>query len=253
VDTPTAAGSYQVKAAIAGGNSSTSAVQSVAAPDLRFSTPNGTLTVGKGLNSYSQEVYVYRTVNGTNLNGTSAVTVNLACSSTVICNVPATVTIPAGQYRIYFTVTGAGVGSTTVTASASGYSATQDLSVNVVTPQLNFSGPSNTTVGHMSNFNVHMTTPGAYYSGNQAAASAISVNLTSSAPGVATVPSTTTIPAGSTLLQQHCPDRCCRGYDHPYRQRCGAFQCYFRCHYHQPIDGHDPQPNTQDGSHRYDE
>jgi hypothetical protein len=190
VDTPTAAGSYQVKAAIAGGNSSTSAVQSVAAPDLRFSTPNGTLTVGKGLNSYSQEVYVYRTVNGTNLNGTSALTVNLTSSDASKANVPATVTIPAGQYRTYFKVRGVDLTNgvpVTIDATAAGYTApATKLAVNVVNPTLTINGlnGNRSTESGRDDFYISLSTPGAYYSGSQTAAVdlPIAVSIVGDAP-----------------------------------------------------------------------
>ena len=197
VSTPTMAGSYQVQASATGVASVTSGVVTVTAPELRFSV--NSVTVGKGLNTYSQEVYVYRAVNGTAASGTDALTVNLSCSSVSICKVPATVTIPAGNYYTYFRVEGTGLGNATVTASAVGYnSPPQDLAVNVILPQLNFSGPSNTTVTGKQNVYVYLTTPGATYTGSQTAAKAITVNLTSSAPGVATVPATVTIPIDST-------------------------------------------------------
>jgi hypothetical protein len=194
VDTPTSTGSYQVKAAIAGGNSALSALQTVAGLNLRFPAA---VTVGKGMNSYSSEAYVERTLNGAYFNGNSASTVNLTCSSIVICNVPATITIPAGGYRTYFTVTGIGEGTTTISANAIGYSTTQDLAVKVVAPELNFSGPDSTFVGSTSSFYVYLTTPGSPYSNNQTATTDMTINLTSSAPGVATMPASLSIPAGS--------------------------------------------------------
>ena len=196
VGTPTAAGSYKVRASTPGVVTTTSDVVNVSAPELMFS--RSAVTVGKGLKTYYYEVEVYRAVNGTAFNGSEALTVNLSCSSTVICQVPATVTIPAGASSAYFVVEGVGLGSTTVTANAVGYSATQDLAVNVVTPQLNFNGPGNTIVGAQSNFSIYLTTPGASYSGNQTAAAPITVNLTSSAPGVATVPATVVIQTDNT-------------------------------------------------------
>ncbi len=197
VSTPTMAGSYQVQANATGLATVTSGVVTVTAPELRFSV--NSVTVGKGLNTYYYEVYVYRAVNGTAVSGADALTVNLSCSSVSICKVPATVTIPAGDYTSYFKVEGTGLGNATVTASAVGYnSPPQDLAVNVVSPLLNFSGPSNATVTGKQNFTVYLTTPGAYYSGSQTAVNAITVNLTSSAPGVATVPATVTIPISSS-------------------------------------------------------
>ncbi|MCA3166228.1 MAG: hypothetical protein ING21_06965, partial [Burkholderiales bacterium] len=148
--------------------------------------------------SYAYEVYVYRAINGNAFNGIEAVTVALTCTSSVVCQVPPTVTIPAGQNAQYFVVEGIGLGSTTVTASAVGYSGNQDLGVTVVTPQLEFRSLSDTTVGGNEEFYLKLTTPGAAYSGSQTAAAPITVNLTSSVPGVATVPPSVVIQAGST-------------------------------------------------------
>jgi hypothetical protein len=151
------------------------------------------------MKTYIGEVSVQRAVNGETFNGTQAVTVNLACSSTAICSVPASVTIPAGQSSAAFVVEGIELGNTTIAASAVGYSPAQDIAVNVVTPQLTFSGLADQlSVGKQSSFRVYAIVPGATYSGNQTAAQPITVNLTSSAPGVATVPATVTIQAGET-------------------------------------------------------
>ncbi|MDD5411957.1 MAG: hypothetical protein PHF31_11185 [Methylobacter sp.] len=201
VDTPTVAGSYQVQASVPGTATGLSAVQTVFAPTLKLYNPHNVtaVTVGKGLNTYLYEVYLSRNVNGTAFAGTDAVTVSLACSSSAICSVPASVTIPSGSSSVNFKITGLEFGNTTVTASAVGYnSPAQDLAVTVVSPQLNFSGPGNTTVGNKTNFSIYLTTPGAIYSSNQTASSTITANTTSSAPGVATVPEILTIALDST-------------------------------------------------------
>ncbi len=156
------------------------------------------MTVGKGLNSYLYEVYVQRSVNGTALPGVEALIVNLTCSAIAVCKVPATVTIAAGQSYAHFQVEGTGIGNTTITAAASGHSATQDLAVNVVSPLLNFRGPYTTTVGATSAFNVYLTAPGGYYGSYQTAVAPITVNITSSDPAVARVPATITINTGAT-------------------------------------------------------
>ena len=199
VGTPTTSGTYKINAQITGSSHSDSGVQTVdvAERQLHFST--SAVTVGKGLNTYIYEVYVYRAVNGQAFGANEALTVYLNCSSTVICNVPASVTIPPGSHYAHFNVEGVGQGNTTITASAVGYnSPTQDLAVNVIRSQLNFGGPSNTMVGSIQDFLVYLTTPGANYSSYQTAANDISVNLTSSAPGVATVPGSIIIPVAST-------------------------------------------------------
>ena len=196
VGTPTAAGSYKVQFSAAGVASGTSGVTTVSAPQLQFNVSS--VVVGKGLKTYYYEVRVRRAVNGTVFNGAEAVTVSLSCSSTAICTVPASVTIPAGGGEAYIYVTGVGIGNTTVVASAVGYSATQDLAVSVVQPQLSFSGPGNVRVGEQYGFSLYLTTPGAAYSGSQAAVVPFIANLTSSAPGVATVPPTVSFGIGNT-------------------------------------------------------
>lgn len=193
---PTLAGTYKVQASAPGLNSVTSGVMTVSAPKLLFS--RATTVAGKGLTTYSEEIHIIRTVNGSSFNGSAAVTVNLACTSTVVCSVPPSVIIPAGQSSVSVKVSGKEIGSTTVSATATGYETAQDLAVSVVTPELRLSGPSNTRVGLQTNVSTSVYAPGAAYASNQTATSAITVNLTSSSPGVATVPATLTIAAGST-------------------------------------------------------
>ena len=196
VGTPTVAGSYKVQANALGAIS-TSGVVTVSAPQLQFN--RGSVVVGKGLNTYQYEVQISRAVNGVTFAGTDPLTVNLICSSTAICSVPATVTIPANQSYVYITVVGIDVGSTTISASAVGYNSATDLNVNVILPVLVFSGLSNTNrVGNTNNFNIYLTVPGSDYSYNQTVVSPINVNLTSSAPGVASVPQTVVAPVNQS-------------------------------------------------------
>ncbi len=195
VGTPTTAGSYKVRGSIPGNTAGNSGVVNVSAPQLKFSASS--VTVGKGLKTYSNEVYVSRVVDGANFNGVDAVTISLTCSSSAICTVPASVVIPAGSASVYFAVSGVDLGNTTVTANAIGYNAAQDLPVSVIKPQLVFNGISNPKVGAQTNVTLYLSTPGANYSSSQTATSPLTVNLTSSAPGVATVPASTAIPVGS--------------------------------------------------------
>jgi hypothetical protein len=165
--------------------------------ELRFSTTS--VTVGKGLNGYLYEVYVYRTLNGAYYSGPDALTVTLACTTTAVCTVPVSVTIPANSASAYFQVTGVGVGSTTVTASATGYSSIQDLNVSVVTPVLQFSGlATSLRIGNVAPFQLQTYVPGAVYANSQGVVSEITINLTSAVPGVASVTPSVTITAGQT-------------------------------------------------------
>jgi hypothetical protein len=196
VGVPNMAGTYRVRVT-GNGATANSSVVTVSAPDLAFNRATG--VVGKGLRTYISEVAVTRSVNGQQLFGAAALTVNLSCSSTAICSVPATVTIPANADRVTFLLTGLDIGTTTVTATAVGYNPIQDLNVNVIEPTLVMSGLVSTrTIGQTDAFNIGTSVPGANWSTNQTAAEAIVVNLTSSAPDVGTVPATVTIAAGAT-------------------------------------------------------
>lgn len=185
-----------MQAVIAGVSTITSEKVNVVAPQLNFNTTS--VNVGKGLKTYYYEAFIFRSINGSNFNGIDDLTVNLSCSSILVCNVPATVTIPAGQSYVYFQIEGVGIGNTTITTSAIGYSALQDLAVNVVAPNLSFQGPSNTNVGSNTNFVVSLSSPGGYYGNYQTAIKPITVNLTSSNPTVAEVPSSIIIDTGAT-------------------------------------------------------
>ena len=195
IATPSAAGSYKVSASATGMNTVTSPVVTVSAPELKFTQT--TEVVGKGMNTYLYSLSVQRAVNGTAFAGVDELVVNLACSAPTVCSVPATVTIPAGSSSVSFVVTGVGVGDTTVTATAVGHTSASDLSIRTVEPQLVFSGPANTTVGGRSNFYVYLSVVGSNYPNNQTTVDPMTVTFTSSAPGVATVPATGTIAAGS--------------------------------------------------------
>jgi len=198
VETPTTAGSYRVRAeSAATGIVGTSGTVTVIPPELRFS--DTTLTVGRGLRNYQFEVYVYRAVSGSSYSSPQPLTVNLVCNSTAVCTVPATVTIPANDTGAYFVVTGIGLGSTTITATAPGYNSVQDANVNVVVPNLRFDTiPSSIARGANGTMRVGVSTPGADNPNNQTVVVPLTISVTSSAPDVATVPATVTVAAGAT-------------------------------------------------------
>ena len=120
------------------------------------------------------------------------VTINLASGDTskVTISTPS-VTILAGQTApgAQPTITGVGLGSASITASGPG------LSTTAVTVQVNatmsFTPPSITITGLVTQ-NLTLTLSGA------APAGGLTINLTSNAPGVATVPATVTFAAGAT-------------------------------------------------------
>jgi uncharacterized protein YjdB len=123
----------------------------------------------------------------------SAVTVNLSSSDTSKVTVPATVTIPAGSTTAStpVQVTGVGIGSATITGSSSGYTSGTG-NITVTAPTLSFSGsPLNITVGNNGNLTLNLT-------GGQAPAGGLTINLSSSDTGKATVPASINLAAGAT-------------------------------------------------------
>lgn len=195
VGVPALPGTYRVQALASGfGTQATSAAVTVDTPGLIFSKPS--VVVGKGFRTWSNEVSIRRAVNGSPFSGPEPLTVNLSCSASAVCKVPATVTIPAGQSSAVVLIEGTGLGTTTVTASATGYQSAPDLNVTGVIPQLTFSGPADVRVGQTTTFRVYVSVPGATYS--QTAVSPITVDVTGSAPDVASAPATATIPAGDS-------------------------------------------------------
>lgn len=185
IGTPNTAGSYQVKSSAPGVTEATSAVVTVSAPELRVSQVNNAtaVTVGKGLRTYYQEVKVTRVVNGTAFAGADAVTVNLISSDATKVNVPATVTIEAGQSYAYFQVSGVGFTNgtpVTIDATAAGYaSPATKLAVNTVAPVIIFSeiDAIRSTASVRDKFRLYVTTPGAIYSSSQTAVDDLPIDL----------------------------------------------------------------------------
>ncbi|MFT3779448.1 MAG: hypothetical protein QM772_14440 [Ottowia sp.] len=203
---PTQAGTYRVRAEIAGITTTLSAVQTVTAANqgLRLYQVNARpkVVVGKGLKSYIAELRVQRLDGGVVVNGAEAVTVSVRCVAASVCSVPTTVTIPAGQSYADVQVAGVDLGSTQIEATASSFDA-GSINVETVTPQLVFySGlPSSLQVGqNYTSVRVYADVPGAYYSGSYLSpAQALAVTFTSSVPSAATVGASGTWPAGTWL------------------------------------------------------
>ena len=119
-------------------------------------------------------------------------TINLASGDTSKVTISApSITIQAGQTTpsVQPTITGAGLGSASITASGPGVSTT------AVTVQVNatmsFTPPSVTITGLVTQ-NLTLTLSG------QAPAGGLTINLSSNATTVATVPATVTFAAGAT-------------------------------------------------------
>jgi hypothetical protein len=126
-------------------------------PVLRFNTS----TVILGLGQYQPNVYVYSPTNQ-NL----PIPVTLTSSDTTVGIVTPTVTIPGGTNYVYFTVTSTGLGTATVTPSATGWTAGTTITLFTTTPRLatsgggtiyTTSGIQNVTVyAEDSTFNTHL-------------------------------------------------------------------------------------------------
>ena len=140
----------------------------------------GSAIVGKGLYSYSSDyIYVARLINGTVGSGADAVTVNLRCVDASICNVPATVMIPAGRSSVFFSVTGVDVGSSQIEATAEGATPSEPLPVEVILPTVIFQNidTNRTTSSVRDDFRIALRVPGARYADNQYAANPLSINI----------------------------------------------------------------------------
>ena len=190
---PAKAGAYRVSASIAGIASGQSEVQTVQAAQqaLQLGLEGGLskLVVGKGLKMYVYELYVMRMVNGQSVAGGDAVTVRLRCVSQDVCRVPESVTIKANERYAYIPVTGVGLGSTQIEATAAGFES-GDVVVETVTPELAFAYPAPASMQAGQSFgylSVRANVPGAYYANNQTPVQNMAITFTSSVPSAASV------------------------------------------------------------------
>ncbi|MHB0964100.1 MAG: beta strand repeat-containing protein [Gemmatimonadaceae bacterium] len=118
---------------VAGGHTPDSVLVTVVGPKLEFSW-SGTRNIGKGQTDVNAG-YVYAPNNVV-----SALTVTLAQSDISKLGVPATVTIPAGSYYVYFNLAGLDTStSVSLIASAPGYQGDTSY-VRVTTPRVTTSG-----------------------------------------------------------------------------------------------------------------
>lgn len=117
------------------------------------------------------------------------VTVNLSSSNPAAATVPATVNFPVNVATMNVPVTGVAPGTTTITASATGYlNATAGVAVSAAA---SISVPNvSVTVGQSAPLTVTLNTA--------APAGGLTVALVSSDPSKATVPASVSIPAGAT-------------------------------------------------------
>jgi len=140
VGQPTAPGTYTITASIPGIASATSSVQTVASVDaLQFDYTD--FVLGKGLSIGG--LILRRTADGNDFAGSDPLVVNLVSSDPSKVSVPASVTIPAGQYAVTFAIKGVDLTASPVTidAIAVGYIApATKLTVTVAPPQLQILG-----------------------------------------------------------------------------------------------------------------
>ena len=168
-------------ASAAGLNSAAIPLTITGKPKLLFS--RAAVTVGKSLKTYTYEVYVYRQTDNINHAPNQDLSVNLSSSDAGKASVPASVTIPAGSYHTYFTVTGADLTNgvpVTVDATASGYTAPDTkLAVNTVVPVFTFTSldSNRSPASTRDDFYISVTTPGSPYSGSQTAVVDLQIDL----------------------------------------------------------------------------
>jgi len=165
----------------------------VTGPSLAFS--NGTTRLGMRQTNGPNSAYVYAPNNVA-----TPLVVNLVSTDPRVVTVPASVTIPAGTYYVYFPITALDtVGTIQVQATAVGYNAAS-TQVQVTQPRFAVSassqvyttaGPQTLTVyAEDANGSTHYTTED------------VVVNLQSSAPSVASIDSSAiTIQAGNSYSQ----------------------------------------------------
>ena len=201
IGVPTQSGSYKVTATAAGITQTVTPEIVVSSPQLQFTQPS--VIVGKGLTGYIAEVSIARTVDGRHFNGSEALVVSLNCLSTQICNVPANVTIPAGQSAVYVPVSGINTGDTILTASAAGHTSINEVAVKVIEPQIDFSNLSTSLkVGINASSKISLSVPGARYSGNQTATADLTIATVSTSTAILTVSESVVIKTNYTYSEQ---------------------------------------------------
>ncbi len=189
VGSPSSIGSYRVHTQISGVGDWSSGVVTVSTPELRIS--GAPLVVGRGLRS---SVVLARLPDAP----ANDLAITTSCTAASVCSVPASTLMPAGTSSVTVPITGGDLGATRLTAAAAGPLFTE-VEVRVVKPTLELTGlPQNLVAGQSIPFQVSLLVPG---SGDpyQNADVPVSVTLTSSAPGVASVTSNVVIPADANV------------------------------------------------------
>ncbi len=120
-------------------------------------------------------------------------TVNLASSRTDVASVPASVLVPAGESRADFLLQGAGVGTASLTASASAYQpASSSVTVDSISIDLDPVGEVSVPQGVTAIRRIRLSKP--------APGAGVSIALSSNDPAVVTVdPAEVFVPPGQTI------------------------------------------------------
>src|SRR5258708_6491631 len=171
----------------------TTGTYTVTGPALTIAGGNGMLGMRQQTSSGQYYVYTPNAV-GTPL------TVNLVSTDTTVASVPASVVIPANQTYAYFTITARDtIGTIQIQATATGYSATS-VNMQVTQPKFFFGWNSTlNTTSLPSQFTVYAADQNG---STHYVAKPVTVILASSAPGIATIDSTSiTIGVGSYYAQ----------------------------------------------------
>jgi hypothetical protein len=199
VDVPTSPGTYTITGDVPGFVTSTSPTQTVVGPSVQFLLSN--VVVGAGLTASTD--FTFHTIGLARANLPSGnLTVNLACTPSTICSVPAQVTFTGSSSLAFFTVSGGsvGLGSVSVSGLPASYQ-TNTMSVDVRPPQMKFFNvPDVMSAGTSETFEIGIgilipNTTSFFF---ESASANIVVTLTSSDPTRVAVPATITIAAGQS-------------------------------------------------------
>jgi hypothetical protein len=133
---------------------------------------------------------------------TGGLVVSLFSSNTAVATVPASITVPAGQSSAIYRVSGRSVGTTTITASASGWNLSPGsgigVTVNKPTFVLNGVATSRTTSSSAHDIYIYASTPGCGPCDYFNADTVISFTVNSTTAGIVTI----TPPSVTALADQ---------------------------------------------------
>lgn len=195
---PLRAGEYRIQASLGTEGTWLSDPVFVDVPKLVFSR-NDTVVAGLGLIA-ADEVSISQMVNDQPVSRPFEVSLQVACTAATVCGIDGGVTIAASESSTSVRVIGAGLGSTTIVASAPATSPPTPLTVNVVKPTFWLDTPEQLTRESTGSFSAWLLVPGA--STTPVALHPIDVVLESALPGVASVdPAIATIAAGEPGIQ----------------------------------------------------